>query len=325
MKINRGKIVLILVLMSISISILIYSFAYTTTTHTGEESSYLTVSKIAFGLTDSVESINLGQQTPTIDKFGLLNEPFSFSIQNTSSEEMQYTVRLIDKTVSTISNGDIRYQITRNGVVGDVKYLNESGTIDSGIIASGGVINYSIIIWLKYDAVSLGGTWEKVVKVEAGTVNIDNSGANEPILLDNMIPVYYDNENAVWRKADQTNSNIDYQWYDYDGRMWANSVITNKDASVVLDNMAADLSGNKHHGNYYGNPVKNVDNIAMDGVDDYVNTGLVYDFRNAASIAVKVKLNNLATHQGLIGNWESGGLGLEIYGLNGVYYLQFAY
>jgi hypothetical protein len=53
---------------------------------------------------------------------------------------------------------------------------------------------------------------------------LDTSGANAPLLADNMIPVYYDNTNDVWKKADSTNSNATYQWYDYDSQMWANVV-----------------------------------------------------------------------------------------------------
>ena len=53
---------------------------------------------------------------------------------------------------------------------------------------------------------------------EAAVVN----KANAPVLLDNMIPVYYDEEEEVWKKADE--ANITEKWYDYDAKMWANAV-----------------------------------------------------------------------------------------------------
>ena len=31
-----------------------------------------------------------------------------------------------------------------------------------------------------------------------------------------MIPVYYDSNNNVWKKADINNHNDKYKWYDYD-------------------------------------------------------------------------------------------------------------
>ena len=52
----------------------------------------------------------------------------------------------------------------------------------------------------------------------------DISGANAPVLASNMIPVYYDETNDVWRKADSTNSNGNYKWYNYTNKMWANAV-----------------------------------------------------------------------------------------------------
>ena len=48
----------------------------------------------------------------------------------------------------------------------------------------------------------------------------DNSGANRPELLNNMIPVYYDGSN--WIYAD-----IYKEWYDYDAKEWANAVVLN--------------------------------------------------------------------------------------------------
>lgn len=50
------------------------------------------------------------------------------------------------------------------------------------------------------------------------------NSANEPVLLDNMIPVYYDQSAGVWKKADASNINESFKWYDYNTKMWANSV-----------------------------------------------------------------------------------------------------
>ena len=54
--------------------------------------------------------------------------------------------------------------------------------------------------------------------------NGDTSGANVPVLSENMIPVYYDTCEEVWKKADASNENSKYVWYDYDNKIWANSV-----------------------------------------------------------------------------------------------------
>ncbi len=53
----------------------------------------------------------------------------------------------------------------------------------------------------------------------------DNSGANMPELLDNMVPIKYENDN--WVVADSTK-----KWYDYDNKEWANAVVLNTTKNV---------------------------------------------------------------------------------------------
>ena len=50
--------------------------------------------------------------------------------------------------------------------------------------------------------------------------DIDNSGANAPVLDTNMIPIKYDGIN--WVYADTSES-----WYNYDNKEWANAVVLN--------------------------------------------------------------------------------------------------
>ena len=48
----------------------------------------------------------------------------------------------------------------------------------------------------------------------------DNSGANKPVLFDNMVAIKYENEK--WLVA-----NTSQKWYDYDAKEWANAVVLN--------------------------------------------------------------------------------------------------
>ena len=48
----------------------------------------------------------------------------------------------------------------------------------------------------------------------------DNSGANVPVLLNNMIPIKYDGSNWIY-------ANKAEKWYDYDAKEWANAVVLN--------------------------------------------------------------------------------------------------
>ena len=60
---------------------------------------------------------------------------------------------------------------------------------------------------------------------------VDKSGANKPVLASNMIPVYYDETNETWKKADVSNIDKNNPWYSYNSTgeykgMWANAVTT---------------------------------------------------------------------------------------------------
>ena len=64
----------------------------------------------------------------------------------------------------------------------------------------------------------------KTIELTVKLPNLDKSGVSEPELAEGMIPVYYDESTETWKKASKGNSNKKYQWYDYDNKMWANSV-----------------------------------------------------------------------------------------------------
>lgn len=57
---------------------------------------------------------------------------------------------------------------------------------------------------------------------------LSEDGTNLPNLDDfNLIPVYYDEIEEVWKKADWTNASS--SWYNYDEKRWANAVIISDD------------------------------------------------------------------------------------------------
>ena len=83
-----------------------------------------------------------------------------------------------------------------------------------------------------------GFTFKFVVSIGVDNTNVetlDTSGANAPVLASNMIPVYYDETNSVWKKANTNNIDKNNPWYSYNSSgeykgMWAN-VVTVKDTN----------------------------------------------------------------------------------------------
>ncbi len=121
--------------------------------------------------------------------------------------------------------------------------MNKRGFAVSGII-------YSILILfliLVFSILAILGSRKLIIdKFKNDTLNkiygneseeqliyTDNSGANSPELLNNMIPVYYDGSN--WIYAD-----IYKEWYNYDAKEWANAVVLNSGVSKKIGDTIAE-------------------------------------------------------------------------------------
>ena len=69
----------------------------------------------------------------------------------------------------------------------------------------------------------------------------DTSGANAPVLASNMIPVYYDETQETWKKANTNNIDKNNPWYSYNPTgnykgMWANAVtVTETNRTMYLN------------------------------------------------------------------------------------------
>ena len=89
-----------------------------------------------------------------------------------------------------------------------------------------------------------GFTFKFVVSIGVDNTNVetlDTSGANAPVLASNMIPVYYDETNSVWKKANTNNIDKNNPWYSYNSSgeykgMWANVVtVTSTNRQTYLN------------------------------------------------------------------------------------------
>ena len=114
----------------------------------------------------------------------------------------------------------------------DIKEFNKHilSLVCVGILVGAGLLSYFITTSFALFTDTIVG--EKTIEATVKLKNLDTSGANEPVLDEGMIPVYYDEDTETWKKADSNNSNKKYKWYDYNNKKWANSVTvssTNRD------------------------------------------------------------------------------------------------
>ena len=203
---------------------------------------------------EETNNINVTGDTIKTDEEGIASGNvfnFKVSVNNTTNKEINYIVYLtMDiEYLNNIDKGKVYLNNkTKNIVYGPsfitdlAKYKYENSYVLCTNIFTNATETheYSLTSWIspKTNIFEAGGTHQTIIggtikfKVSVETVeitNLDTSGANKPVLASNMIPVYYDEANSVWKKADKNNSQKDYRWYSYSSTgeykgMWANAV-----------------------------------------------------------------------------------------------------
>ncbi len=203
---------------------------------------------------EETNNINVTGDTLKTDEEGIASGNvfnFKVSVNNTTNKEINYIVYLtMDiEYLNNIDKGKVYLNNkTKNIVYGPsfitdlakYKYENSYVLCTNTFTNATETHEYSLTSWIspKTNIFEAGGTHQTIIggtvkfKVSVETVettNLDTSGANKPVLASNMIPVYYDEANSVWKKADKNNSQKDYRWYSYESTgdkkgMWANAV-----------------------------------------------------------------------------------------------------
>ena len=67
---------------------------------------------------------------------------------------------------------------------------------------------------------------------------------NHPELIDGMIQITYQNNN--WVKADKTNKDDKYQWYDYNNQIWANVALVKAETRTKYLDAKIDFQADKN-------------------------------------------------------------------------------
>ena len=215
---------------------------------------------------EETNNINVTGDTLKTDEEGIASGNvfnFKVSVNNKTNKEINYIVYLtMDiEYLNNIDKGKVYLNNkTKNIVYGPsfitdlakYKYENSYVLCTNTFTNATETHEYSLTSWIspKTNIFESGGTHQTIIggtvkfKVSVETVettNLDTSGANAPLLASNMIPVYYDETNEVWKKADLANTSIKEQWYSYESSgdkkgMWANAVtVTSTNRATYLN------------------------------------------------------------------------------------------
>ena len=194
---------------------------------------------------------------------------FSVSMETSGTKQINYALAITNiEEGKTLKSDKVKIYLEKEGKVVNNFETNKGKTIDSfknkyveGLIDSYAIyqdilttsnkthhyiltswIDESYILPIKTETTTSKQTNEETYKfkvkvvgvdtpitIEEKASSLDTSGANAPVLASNMIPVYYDETNNVWKKADTSNTNKNNPWYSYNKAgeykgMWANAV-----------------------------------------------------------------------------------------------------
>ena len=194
---------------------------------------------------------------------------FSVSMETSGTKQINYVLALTEiQEGETLKSDKVKIYLEKEGKVVNNFETNKGKTIESfknryveGLIdnyaiyqdiltTSNKTHHYTLTAWIdesyilpiKNETTTTKQTNEETYKfkvkvvgvdtpitIEEKASSLDTSGANAPVLASNMIPVYYDEANNVWKKADKNNSQKEYRWYSYESSgeykgMWANAV-----------------------------------------------------------------------------------------------------
>ena len=246
--------------------IILVSYAYYKIKLEGQKTHFVSTDVISFTYKESEDKISITNMEPKSDTEGIKENYFEFNVASNLVKDMSinYEISILKtSTTNSFEENDVKAYLTDGNDNALVNPILISNLGNSKKIANAKVIynnsfmynnsneiqthTYRLRVWLKSDInmskytvkqeiddsktnISLTGcTFKFKVNVSTVEQNLDTSGANKPVLASNMIPVYYDESNNLWKKADKNNSQKEYRWYSYTSTgeykgMWANAV-----------------------------------------------------------------------------------------------------
>ena len=237
-----GSILLVAVIIALSTSYAMFRFNVTKNTNF----------KLALGTleltikdTTTEDKFILKNTVPTKDDVALGEDGYKFTLTNTGTIDSYYSIYLDDILLSDagerLDNSYIRFNLlnesnNQSNTSSLSSYSNDNRLITNGFLKKGESVTYILRMWVKYEAGNEAqnkyfATQIRVVGTQANAVGYQEEILNGsyPVLKDNLVPVVISNTGVV------TKADINKEWYSYEKKNWANSVIL-KDESVVYKN-----------------------------------------------------------------------------------------
>ena len=241
------------------------------------------------------EQISLENAFPMNDSEGVKLQPYHLTIKNTGSLAYLFNLKmLVNEGSDAIDSKYIKVKV--DNYLPHTLANADNLLVDNIIIYPNEEITFKINVWLDIDTPNdeLGKKFSaRVVTSGSGVYKtIDNSGANHPKTTDGMMPVYYDAGSKEWKIADESNTQSEYNWYNYNEGKWANSVVIKNSEKQIYD-----LTGKYNIKS--DNLIINNGNLVID--EKYLDLGFSYNYSNISNV-IRVKFNEINDSLYLISN-----------------------
>ncbi len=235
---RKNKNIIMIAIAIIILLLIGIAFAYLRTTLHGEKDYVIRTGSLGLRLEESNE-LTLEKLIPIEDSEGMSLDGFNFSLVNNGNIETDYTIYLDDIPLSEgetrMPDSAIRYSLTRNDETFMTRNLTTMGSnpnrrVDFGSIGVDETINYTLRIWIDYDATTEEASG-KTFKGKLRVVASQSSGEKASTVLLENIP-----------KENQFNDGVDtfitgedpnnYIWYS--GKLWRAVSVNNEEKTVKL-------------------------------------------------------------------------------------------
>ena len=225
----------------------------------GNKDNTILVGGLKFNYNETSSSMTITNNDILSNTEGMKSDnyfDFNVSLEKQTTTGVSYNILLTSDNTNNLSNikayltevkNNTETKLIEPTTLNNLTKVNNNMKLYSDIIDPNKTKYYRLRLWVDENFGSspttsvngntstgtiTGFTFKFVVSIGVDNTNVetlDTSGANKPILASNMIPVYYDETNDVWKKADKDNSQKDYRWYSYESSgeykgMWANAV-----------------------------------------------------------------------------------------------------
>ena len=236
--IKKNKKIIIIAIAIIVLLLIGIAFAYLTTTIFGEKEYAIRAGSLGLILEEDNE-LTLEKIIPMEDSEGMKLEGFNFRLINRGNIDTDYTIYLddipLEEGETRMPDSAIRYSLTKDSVVGNADDLTNMGTnpnrvVDTGTIEPDQTINYTLRIWIDYDATTEEASG-KTFKGKLRVVAKQSVGEKASTVLLENIPKenQYDDGVDTFITGEDPNN---YIWYS--GKLWRAVSVNNEEKTVKL-------------------------------------------------------------------------------------------